>query len=204
VKGLGSERAARSATIAPRAAALLACGLLGGCLDVAADMAPKIEAFNQFERRQGVSLAGATATIVSIDGAPREIAARFNQRLVKDAADREIVLVDRKRARYLVRGYLSADPAEGGAVVDYVWDVFTPDKQRAQRLTDEIAVQGAGGDPWAIVGEAALDSIAGRADDDLAAYLSNTPEARPTEAKPTEVKPTEPASAEALSYAPTE
>jgi hypothetical protein len=168
-------------------------------VDIAADMGPKTEAFNRFERRQGVSLADATATIVSIDGAPSEIAARFNQRLVRDAADREIVLVDRKKARYLVRGYLSADPAEGGAVVDYVWDVFTPDKQRTQRLSDEIAVQGAGDDPWAIVGEAALDSIAARAADDLAAYLSNTPEAKPTEAKPME-----PSSAEALSYAPTE
>jgi hypothetical protein len=189
-----SGRAARSAAIAPRAAALLAAVLLCGCVDVAADLGPKVEVFSQFERREGVSLSGATATIVSIDGAPKDIAARFNQRLVRDAADREIVLVDQKKARYLVRGYLSVAAAEGGAVVDYVWDIFTPDKQRAQRLTDEIAVQGSGDDPWALVGDAALDSIAARAADDLAAYLSNTPEA----------KPLGPATAQALSYAPPE
>ena len=187
-------RAARSAAIAPKAAALLASAFLCGCVDVAADLGPKVEVFSQFERRDGVSLAGATATIVSIEGAPAEIAERFNQRLVKDAADREIVLVEQNKAHYLVRGYLSVAPAEGGAVVDYVWDIFTPDKRRAQRLTDEIAVQGTGDDAWAIIGDAALDSIAARAADDLAAYLSNTPEA----------KPIGPAAAQALSYAPIE
>ena len=33
---------------------------------------------------------------------------------------------------------ISASPASNGATVDFVWDVFTPDKQRAQRLTDTI------------------------------------------------------------------
>ena len=46
------------------------------------------------------------------------------------------------KARYLVRGYLTASPIEGGAEVDVVWDVFTPDKKRAQRLSDAIAVKG--------------------------------------------------------------
>ena len=83
------------------------------------------------------------------------------------------------KARYLVRGYLTATPIEGGTEVDVVWDVFTPDKQRAQRLSDTIAVRGAGDDAWAMVGDAALDSIAAKSADDLAAYLSNTPEAAP-------------------------
>ena len=38
---------------------------------------------------------------------------------------------------------------------------------------------GSGDDPWAMVSQATLDSIAGRCADDLAAYLSNTPEAAP-------------------------
>ena len=78
-----------------------------------------------------------------------------------------------------MRGYLSASPVKDGAAVDFVWDVFTPDKQRAQRLTDTIVVRGSGDDPWAMVTPAALDSIAAKSADDLAAYLSNTPEAAP-------------------------
>ena len=50
-----------------------------------------------------------------------------------------------------MRGYLSASPVQDGAAVDFVWDVFTPDKQRAQRLSDSIVVRGSGDDPWAMV-----------------------------------------------------
>ena len=82
-----------------------------------------------------------------------------------------------KRQRYLVRGYLSAYRTADGAALEYVWDVFTKDKQRAQRVNDAIEVKGAGPDPWTIVGQAALASVAAKSADDLAAFLSNTPEA---------------------------
>ena len=81
-----------------------------------------------------------------------------------------------------MRGYLTASLVEGGAEVDFVWDMFTPDKRRVQRLSDAIAVKGPGDDAWAMVSDAALDSIAAKCADDLAAYLSNTPEAAPASA----------------------
>ena len=86
------------------------------------------------------------------------------------------------KARYLARGYVTASLIEGGAEVDIVWDVFTPDKKRAQRLSDAIAVKGSGDDAWAMVDDAALNSVAAKCADDLAAYLSNTPEAAPASA----------------------
>ncbi len=69
-----------------------------------------------------------------------------------------------------MRGYLSASLDEDGAAIEYVWDVFDPDKRRAQRLNDVIAVKGSGDDPWALAGQAALDSVAAKSADDLAAY----------------------------------
>jgi hypothetical protein len=89
------------------------------------------------------------------------------------------VVVEPRKARYLVRGYLSATVTADGATLEYVWDVFGPDKQRAQRLNDVISVKGAGDDPWAIADEAALTSVAAKSADDLAAFLSNTPDAKP-------------------------
>ena len=86
------------------------------------------------------------------------------------------------KARYLVRGYLTASPIEGGAEIDVVWDVFTSNKQRAQRLSDAIAIKGSGDDAWAMIDDAALNSVAAKCADDLAAYLSNTPEAAPASA----------------------
>jgi hypothetical protein len=106
----------------------------------------------------------------------------LTQSLDEAAAARRIAVVNPAKARYLVRGYLTASPIEGGAEVDLVFDVFTPDKKRVQRLSDAIAVRGSGEDAWAMVDDAALDSVAAKSADDLAAYLSNTPEAAPASA----------------------
>lgn len=177
---------------------LLAAPLaLCGCLEVAADLAPSAEAHHQIARREGVSLAQASVAIVSIEGAPGAIAASFSQTIVREARTRDIVVVEPAKARYLVRGYLSASLTADGASIEYVWDVFTADKQRAQRLNDVIVVKGSGDDPWALAGEAALKSVAAKSADDLAAFLSNTPEAVAVAS----VAP-EQAAAAPLSYAP--
>lgn len=152
---------------------------LCGCLEAAPDLDASAEAHHQIARRDGVSLAGASVAIVSLEGAPAGISASFSQVLEREARARDIVVVEAARARYLVRGYLSATPTEGGASIEYVWDVFTADKQRAQRLRDVIPVKGSADDPWALAGEAALKSVAAESAEDLAAYLSNTPEAEP-------------------------
>jgi hypothetical protein len=141
-----------------------------------------------------VNLAGASVAIVSVEGAPASVAAGFVDQLKRDAQARDIVLTDPAKAHYLVRGYLSASMDEDGASIAYVWDVFTADKRRAQRINDAIVVKGEGDDPWALAGAGALTSVAAKSADDLAAYLSYTPEATPLAAAA-------PPSGLALSYA---
>ena len=151
---------------------------LAGCVETTAEMAPGADAEHlHLVRQPDVSLAGATVAFVSIDGAPVEVTASFKKDLARDAAAQEIVVADAKNARYFVRGYLSAYETTDGAAVEYVWDVFTKDKARAMRLSDYLAVKGQGSDAWAIAGEAALSSVAAKSANDLAAFLSNTPEA---------------------------
>jgi hypothetical protein len=151
---------------------------LSGCNDVSANP-PSADAQAQFVVRDDANMAGATVAIASVDGVPADLSERFRHSLDEAAAARRIALAPPTKARYLVRGYLTASPIEGGAEVDIVWDVFTPDKKRAQRLSDAIAVKGAGDDAWAMIDDAALNSVAAKCADDLAAYLSNTPEAAP-------------------------
>ena len=160
---------------------LSACAGLSACNDVAATT-PSADASAQFALRDDANIAGATVAIASVDGPPADLSARFRQSFDEAAAARRIAVASPAKARYLVRGYLTASPIEGGAEIDVVWDVFTPNKQRAQRLTDAIAVKGAGDDAWAMIDDAALNSIAAKCADDLAAYLSNTPEAAPASA----------------------
>jgi hypothetical protein len=160
---------------------LLGCATLGGCNDVAGDP-PSVGGQAQFVRRDDANMAAATVAIVSVDVAHADLSAHFSQSLAEAAAARRIAVVDSAKARYLVRGYLTAAPIEGGAEVDLVWDVFTPDKKRVQRLSDAIGVRGTGDDAWAMIDDSAMDSVAAKSADDLAAYLSNTPEAAPTAA----------------------
>jgi hypothetical protein len=157
---------------------VLAGVMLSGCNDVAANP-PNADARAQFVLREDANMAGATVAIVSVDGAPADLSERFRQSLDQAASAGRIALAPPAKARYLVRGYVTASPIEGGAEVDIVWDVFTPDKQRAQRLSDAIAVKGSGDEAWAMIDDAALNSVAAKCADDLAAYLSNTPEAAP-------------------------
>ncbi len=157
-------------------ALILTCVGLSACNDVAANP-PNTDAQAQFALRTDANMGGATVAIASVDGAPADLSARFRQSFDEAAAARRIASAPPAKARYLVRGYLTASLIEGGTEVDIVWDVFTPDKQRAQRLSDAIAVRGSGDDAWAMIDDAALNSIAAKCADDLAAYLSNTPEA---------------------------
>jgi hypothetical protein len=158
-----------------------ACAGLSACNDVGATP-PSADASAQFAMRDDANMAGATVAIASVDGAPADVSSRFRQSLDEAAAARRIAVAAPAKARYLVRGYVTASPIEGGAEVDIVWDVFTPDKKRTQRLSDAIAVKGSGDDAWAIIDDAALNSVAAKCADDLAAYLSNTPEAAPASA----------------------
>jgi len=164
--------------------ALAAAAALGGCVSVetTAEVAPDASTSTQFAMRANANLAQASVAIVSVEGAPPAVAADFVRRLDGAARTRDLSLVDFAKARYLVRGYLSASPTADGAEIDYVWDVFNAAKQRVQRLSDAVAVKGAPGDPWALAGEAAMNSVAAKSADDLAAFLSNTPEAAPAAA----------------------
>ena len=157
---------------------LLGSAALGGCNDIAANP-PSADGQAQFVRRDDANMAGPTVAIVSVEGAPADVSGHFNQSLDEAVAARRIAVASPAKARYLVRGYLTATSIEGGAEVDLIWDVFTPDKKRVQRLSDAIAVRGSGDEAWAMIGDAALDSVAAKSADDLAAYLSNTPEAAP-------------------------
>jgi hypothetical protein len=200
--GRGTDRPWRGGAVIALSIVLVSLLPLGGCVDPVADLSPSPEAHTQFVRRPDVSLAGASVAFVSVDGPPAAISANFSQMLNEQAAAHDIVIADPKKARYLVRGYLTAYATEDGAAIGYVWDVFTRDKQRTQRVDDVLNVKGEGSDPWRIAGQAALESVAAKSADDLAAFLSNTPEAVASAAATG--RPSVSPEGKPLSYAPIE
>jgi hypothetical protein len=149
---------------------------LSGCQETTVASAP--EALAPLVQRDGVSLADATVALVSLDGAPQAAAEDFRRAFSQRLAAREVGSAQEKKARYLLRVYLAASPVEGGANLDYVVDVFDARRQRVGRLSDGLGLKGSG-DAWSLASTEALEAAAGKCADDLAAFLSNRPEARP-------------------------
>jgi hypothetical protein len=190
---------------APRAfliftACALPCAFLGGC-NVSADRAGNAAIQAQADsaiRPSGASPRPAALAVTQMD-APEPLKTRFMALFDADVAQRDVSLTDSAGAHYLARGYLSAYPIEDGARLTYVWDIYDRNAHRAQRINDEITLKGAAADPWSLVDASALKALAQRSAGELAAYLSNTPEA--LAAQPQTAAATAPAAAP-LAYAP--
>ncbi len=168
------------------AVAVLVCLGLAGCQETATTantataLAPETMPA-PFVKREGVSLADVPVTMVSLDGAPEAAAKDFRDALTRQFSARGVVAADGSKARYLLRVYLAARPDDGGASLDYVVDVYDATHVRQARLNDSFAVKGSG-DAWSLMSTQALDAVASACADNVAAFLSNTPDAKPSQA----------------------
>ncbi len=168
----------------------LACAaalLLAGCNEQAGPRIAAVSAEGAQIAPSGYSPRPATLAVTAMQGAPSPFQNQFMAYFDADAARQEVVLTDSAGAQYLAKGYLSAFLVDGGARLTYVWDIYDRDNHRAQRLNNEIAIQGAADDPWRLVNSEALAALAARSASDRAAFLSNTPEALAAGPKPASV-----------------
>jgi hypothetical protein len=167
------------------AAAILACAL-GGCVETTDTMqTASIAASPQpVSARPGVSPSGATIAFASLEGAPPALSAGFRDQLTAAAASRDIATADGQSADYLVRGYLTAYPVAERTTIAFVWDVFDKQKRHATRIDDTVTVQQSAQNSWSLADPTVMANVAAKSADDLAAFLSNTPEAIAAAAQP--------------------
>jgi hypothetical protein len=153
---------------------------LGGCNDTAGGLTASTAdgpRTPRFAARPGVRPSSVTVAFKSLDGAPPEVEARFVTAMSAALASRDIATAESSVADFIILGHLSAYPAENGTRVAWVWDVFDRNRNRRQRMDDGMTVRAAGGNPWTAVDERVLASVAGVTAEDLAGFLSNSPEA---------------------------
>ncbi len=162
-----------------RVAVLGALGVgLCGCMDDSATLsAAAPTTTTRVAARPGVSPRGAPVAFVSLQGAPDGVVTRLSLATLSAATKRDIATTDAPSAAYLARGYLTSWPTDEGTTFAVVWDIYDKGRHRAQRLDDQIVVRGQATDPWSLADERVLASLAASSADDLAATLSNTPEA---------------------------
>ena len=172
-------------------------GTLAGCVETMTEVDARATAPGRLAARPGVSPRAATVAFASVEGAPASVIPNFTRLLAGEARTRDITIADTITAKYLVRGYLSAYSFEGSVVIGYVWDVFDSRKARVQRLEDQLAIKGSTADPWSLADDKVLGSLAAKSADDLAALLTNMPEAAPPGEMPATVASVSDASATA-------
>jgi len=157
------------------------CGLalsLAGCVEQGGQRQPvsAVPQTTNMARREGVSPHGASVYISWVDGVPADVSQRLTAAIQGQAGLRDVNLADVKEANYLVQGYLTAEPAEGGALYTVVYDVATAKKRLIQHIDERIFVPGAVASLDQI-GEPAMVQIAAKSAEDIAAVMTNTPEA---------------------------
>ena len=154
---------------------------LGGCNETTGSMKQPIQAAASAPvRNPNASPRGASVALnlTGVENVPRAIVSRFSEALAHAADAREVDVVDAKLAKYFVQMHLTAYPAGNGATaLAYVSDVFDARKNRTQRLGDAVVLKGTAADSWSLVDDKSVETIAARSADDLATFLSNTPEA---------------------------
>jgi hypothetical protein len=148
---------------------------LAGCADTAT---PPETALVPAVRREGANLAAVPVALVSLQGAPDGQSQEFQAALNRELTARGVASAAPKSARYMLRGYLAARPGQGGADFSYVFDVYDRTRVRAARLDASFAVKGEG-DAWSLMDSKTVDALASQSAEDIAAWLSQTPEASP-------------------------
>lgn len=155
--------------------------LLAGCNETTSSLREPIKAAASAPTRnpnltpRGASVA---LTLTGIENVPAGIVSRFSEALAHAVDFRDVDVAEPKRAKYFVQMHLTAYPAGNGAsALAYLCDIYDAKKNRIQRLGDDIALNGTAADSWSLVNDKAIEAIAARSADDLAGFLSNTPEA---------------------------
>ena len=174
-----SRRGACWRRLAAAVFGLLPLGVLGGCVETAAmsGAEPPDAHAKSAANAAAVDPRGVRVALASLSGVPQPLEDRMKDAFAAQAGERNITLADPAKAAYLIRGYVTTYPVAAGTTVAAVYDVFDANKKRAQRLKDDVVVKSEGADPWSGFNAAAMDDLAARSADDLAAFLITTPEA---------------------------
>lgn len=136
-----------------------------------------------------------------IIGAPGKISSKMSEALVAASSAKGLKVESSTSSGYTVRGYLVAASAKSGTKLSYIWDIRDQNGQRAQRFQGDELIEGKkGGDPWALVDDAAIKRIAATTADKIAVWMfgaANTPiaQAPQPDATPTASAPKRSASA---------
>jgi hypothetical protein len=134
-------------------------------------------------------------TFAPVIGAPAKVSAKLSELLVAQAGQKSMPVVPPKDAEYTIRGYLVAAADPKGTKLSYIWDVSDKTNKRKRIQGDELIEGKKGGDPWALVDDAAMQRVATKAIEEIAAWVPKGDGATPVASSSDQGKPAEQARA---------
>lgn len=124
---------------------------------------------------QGEQVAAAQAkplTFAPVIGAPGKISSTMSEKLAAAATAKNLKVESSNTTGYTVRGYLVAASAPAGTKLSYIWDIRDQSGERAKRFQGDELIEGKkGGDPWALVDDAAIEKIAASTADKISEWM---------------------------------
>ena len=110
-----------------------------------------------------------------IVGATVDVATPLTERLAQRARARGIRLAGNTdpSTTHVLKGYFSTLTEGGRTTVIYVWDVYDPSGNRLHRINGQQKAPAGGGEGWAAVPPATMQTIADSTIDQLASWLGS-------------------------------
>ncbi|WP_350335060.1 hypothetical protein [Coralliovum pocilloporae] len=141
-------------------------------ISVGPTTAPAAAAPETFENRQN-----AAYVFEPLVGAPQEVGTQLSQRLASTAEQRGVKILPPTLGEptHKIKGYLSAVNNGAGTLVNYTWDILTPDNQRVFRIRGE-ALGDQSSDPWSGVTSQTVADIASDTIDQIKQWQTRNPQ----------------------------
>ncbi len=118
----------------------------------------------------------ASISFTPVIGAPVEAVQPLSRQLGTEARARGIVILQSGDANstHILKGYFSAFTDGDKTTVGFVWDVLDTSGMRLHRIRGQEAAPGTAEDPWDVVQETTMETIAARTIADYMAWRSAT------------------------------
>jgi hypothetical protein len=168
-------------------------GLVGSLFGSSSNEQPAVT--GSTERAAQLAAQAKPLTFAPVIGAPAKISSTMSEKLVAAATQKNLKVESSNSSGYTVRGYLVAASAQSGTKLSYIWDIRDQSGKRAKRFQGDELIEGKkGGDPWALVDDAAIDKIAASTADKISAWMygeiNTAASAEPVQAEAQKPEPT--------------
>ena len=142
----------------------------------AADAQPPVSTTPPQQAAAPTSQAAGTISFTPVIGAPVSAVQPLSRRLGSAARSRGLTILQSASvdSDHILKGYFSAFTDGDKTTVAFVWDVLDGQGNRLHRIRGQEVAQGTAGDPWEVVKDSTMETIATTTIDEYVSWRSQS------------------------------